>query len=72
MELTYCHHKGHEDMDVVAYADSDFANDKVTGKSVYGYVVFVGGNAIQWKSNKAQTTATSTTIGCNLPLCYRL
>jgi hypothetical protein len=47
---------------VVAYADSDFANDKVSGKSVYGYVVYVGGNAVTWKSKKAQTTATSTTI----------
>jgi len=49
-------------MDVLAYADSDFANDNLTGKSVYGYVVYVGGNAISWKSKKAQTTATSTTI----------
>jgi len=62
MELTYRRHEGHDDMDIIAHADSDFANDKVSGKSVYGYVIFVGGNAVQWKSKKAQTTATSTTI----------
>ena len=61
MELTYRRHDG-QGMDVVAYADSDFANDKVSGKSVYGYVVYVGGNSVSWKSKKAQTTATSTTI----------
>jgi hypothetical protein len=31
-------------------------------KSIYGYIVYVGGNAVQWKSKKAQTTATSSTI----------
>jgi hypothetical protein len=37
LELTYrC-----DGLAVVAYADSDFANDKVSGKSVYGYVVYV-------------------------------
>ena len=61
MELTYRRHENNN-MDVVAYADSDFANDKLDGKSIYGYVVFVGGNAVSWKSKKAQTTATSTTI----------
>ena len=61
LELTYRRHENQE-MDIVAYADSDFANDTMTGKSVYGYVIFVGGNAVQWKSKKAQTTATSTTI----------
>jgi hypothetical protein len=49
-------------MSVVAHADSDFANDKVSGESIYGYIVYVEGNAVQWKSKKAQTTATSTTI----------
>jgi hypothetical protein len=49
-------------MSVVAHADSDFANYKVTGKSIYGYIVYVGGNAVQWKSKKARTTATSTAI----------
>jgi hypothetical protein len=47
---------------VVAYADSDYANDKVSGKSVYGYVVYVGGNAVMRKSKKASITATSTNI----------
>ena len=50
LELTYSRQDGYEDLDVVAYADSDYANDKVSGKSVYGYVVYVGGNAVMWKS----------------------
>jgi hypothetical protein len=60
--LTYKQHKDYKDMCVIVHADSDFANDKVSGKSIYGYVVYVGGNAITWKSKKAQSTATSTTI----------
>jgi hypothetical protein len=48
--------------DILAYADSDFAADRITGKSTYGYVVFVGGNPISWKSRKSKTVSTSTTI----------
>jgi len=59
MELTY---QGNGNIEITAYADSDFANDATNGKSIYGYVVFVGGNAVSWKSKKASTTATSTTI----------
>jgi hypothetical protein len=44
LELTYSRRDGYEDLDVVAYADSDYANDKVSRKSVYGYVAYVG----QW------------------------
>jgi hypothetical protein len=62
LELTYSRRDGYEDLDVIAYADSDYANDKVSGKSVYGDVVYVGGNAVMWKSKKASTTATSTNI----------
>jgi hypothetical protein len=59
LELTY---RKHGSMDMIGYADSDFANDKSDGKSIYGYAVFVGGNVVSWRSKKAQTTATSTTI----------
>jgi hypothetical protein len=31
-------HDGCDGLAVVAYADSDFANDKVSGKLVYGYI----------------------------------
>jgi hypothetical protein len=53
LELTYNRQDGYEDLDVVAYADLDYANDKVSGKSVYGYVVYIGGNAVMWKSKKS-------------------
>jgi hypothetical protein len=53
LELTYRQwHDGCDGLAMVAYADLDFANDKVSGKSVYGYVVYVGGNAVTWKSKK--------------------
>jgi hypothetical protein len=62
LEMPYRRHDGCDGLAVVAYADSDFANDKVSGKSVYGYIVYVGGNAVTWKCKKARSTATSTTI----------
>jgi hypothetical protein len=46
LELTYSRQDIYEDLDVVAYAESDYANDKGLGKSVYGYVVYAGGNAM--------------------------
>ena len=51
-----------ENYDVVGYADSNFANDKISGKSIFGYIIYVGGNPVSWKSKKASITATSTTI----------
>ena len=56
-------YKGLDSMEIVGYCDSDFASDKETGKSVFGYAFFLGGNLLSWKSKKSQsTTATSTTV----------
>lgn len=53
---------GSDNFELVGYADSDWANDLSTGKSVYGYSFFCGGNLVSWKSKKSQSsTATSTT-----------
>jgi hypothetical protein len=55
-------YKGSDSFELTGYADSDWAADKETGKSVYGYVFFVGESAVSWKSKKSQTvTATSST-----------
>ena len=59
MAMTYSYNG---DMEVTGFADSNFAADLSTGKSVYGYVIYVGGNPISWKSKKSKTTATSTTM----------
>ena len=56
-------YKKSENFELVGYADSDWAADKRTGKSVYGYAFYIGGNIVSWKSKKSQTTtATSSTV----------
>ena len=45
---------------LVAYTDSDFANDCMDRKSVTGYIVMVGKNCLSWKSCKQELVATST------------
>ena len=42
-------------------SDSDFANDKETRTSVYGYIVFFCGVPIAWKSKSIKSVVLSTT-----------
>jgi hypothetical protein len=42
------------------YCDSDFAGDKTTSKSTYGYLFKLAGGPISWKAKKATTIALST------------
>ena len=44
-----------------ASSDSDFANDKETRISVYGYIVFFCGEPISWKSKSIKSVVLSTT-----------
>ena len=44
-----------------ALSDSDFANDKETSISVYGYIVFFCGVPIAWKSKSRKSVVLSTT-----------
>ena len=48
-------------VEVTAYSDADFANDKGDRKSITGYCVFVDGCLISSKSKKQSLVATSTT-----------
>jgi hypothetical protein len=43
-----------------AYCDSDFANDKVTRRSVTGYVTVLCGGPLSWRSEGQAKTAQST------------
>ena len=43
-----------------ALSDSDFANDKETRISVYGYVIYFCGVPVAWKSESMKTVVLST------------
>lgn len=47
-------------LDVCAYADADWANDKADRKSITGWVAKVNGDPISWSSKKQRTVAQST------------
>ena len=44
-----------------AFSDSDFANDKETRISVYGYVIYFCGVPVVWKSKSMRSVVLSTT-----------
>lgn len=55
---------GSDNLDILGYTDSDWGADLSTGRSVYGYAFFVGGNLVSWKSKKStKAVATSSTLG---------
>ena len=45
-----------------AFSDSDFANDKETRISVYGYVIYFCGVPVAWKSKSMRSVVLSTTV----------
>ena len=44
-----------------AWSDSDFANDKDTRISVYGYIIYFCGIPVAWKSKSMKRVVLSTT-----------
>ena len=44
----------------LGFSDSDFASDKVTSKSTYGYLFTVAGGPVSWKSKRSSTIALLT------------
>ena len=44
----------------LGFSDSDFASDKITSKSTYGYLFTVAGGPVSWKSKRSSTIALST------------
>lgn len=53
--------KGGNDLDIKVLADSDWASEKNSALSTFGYIIYVGGNPVSWKSKKSRTVKTSTT-----------
>ncbi|KAK2070919.1 hypothetical protein P8C59_005380 [Phyllachora maydis] len=44
----------------IGFSDSDFAGNKATSKSTYGYLYKLAGRPISWKTKRATTIALST------------
>ncbi|KAK2066762.1 hypothetical protein P8C59_000551 [Phyllachora maydis] len=44
----------------IGFSDSNFAGDKATSKSTYGYLYKLAGGPISWKTKRATTIALST------------
>lgn len=55
--LTY-HNTNSEEL--IGYADSDWASDSSDRKSVYGYIFFLAGAPVTWKTKKQESVALST------------
>ena len=53
----------HENMhwEIKAYSDSDFAGDTDTRKSVSGYIIYLNGAAIAWRSKGQKSVSLSST-----------
>ena len=49
-----------------ALSDSDFANDKDTRYSVYGYIIYFCGNPVAWKNKSMKSVVLSTSEAENL------
>ena len=45
---------------LLRFSDSDFASNKVTNKSTYGYLFIMAGGLISWKSKRSNIIILST------------
>ena len=51
----------HRTWELVAYSDSDYASDKETRRSLYGYFVYCCGTPIAWRSRGMRSEVLATT-----------
>jgi hypothetical protein len=49
-----------EELKINIYFESDHAHDKVTGRSISGVVIYVGGTPIIWKTRHQGSVQTAT------------
>ena len=49
-----------KELEISIFVDSNHGNDKITGKSVTGIIVFVGRTQIHWESKRQSLVQTST------------
>ena len=47
-------------LDLIAYTDADWADDRDSRKSTSGYFTLVGGNLVTWRSKKQKVVALSS------------
>ncbi len=61
-ELTICYDCKNltNGLQPIRYCDSDFADNRKSSRSIYGYVFKFAGGPINWKSKRASTIALST------------
>ena len=52
---------GSDNLKVEVMADSEWGSDNDTALSTFGYVIYVGGNPVSWKSKRSRSVKTSTT-----------
>ncbi|EPZ37091.1 hypothetical protein O9G_005746, partial [Rozella allomycis CSF55] len=52
--------KENERIEVEGFSDADWATDRDNRKSTTGYLIYLDGNLVSWKSRKQQTNALST------------
>lgn len=52
--------KNNGNVDIIGYADADWAGNPVDRKSTSGFCMFVGGNLVTWKSKKQTAVARSS------------
>ena len=57
-------------LDIIGYTDSDFAGSKLDRKSTSGYVSFVGGNLVTWRSKKQNVVSLSSAEAEYHALCH--
>lgn len=54
---------------ILAYADSSFADEKKSRKSTFGFIIFINGNAIFWKSGLSPIVTQSCAEAEYVALC---
>lgn len=59
--INYCLTFQKSGLDIVAYADADYASNEVDRRSCTGFVFKLGNSTISWESRKQRTVALSST-----------